>query len=107
MIFAAMVLMLSTEINLDLTPLVRAAAKARPAACGIRVVGYRISGTPGQTFVYAGETFEIPAEGAIELIADPRRKSCWFEGREIALSGPLNAFGFMEVRLDGRKGEER
>jgi hypothetical protein len=38
--------------------------------CGIRTVGYRFVGKPGQTFEYGRHTYVVPRQGWIELIAD-------------------------------------
>lgn len=75
-------------------------------ACGIHVVGYRFVGLPGQTLVYAGETFEIPAGGWLELTADPQRTAYGSEGVSISLdaSSPLDAFGFRTVALPSPTG---
>lgn len=82
----------------DLGPLVA----QYEATCGIKVVGYHIAGRPGQKFAYAGETFTIPAEGFIEVIALPRVKHYAFEGRKLALAdgaGALDPFSFRWITL--------
>lgn len=109
---AALTLTLSIHIEIDLTQLLRRAGRVAPPAvtCGIAVVGYRISGAPGRRFAYAGEVFEMPEEGVIELIAEPRRTSLRIDGRDVAMDGPRNQFGFMEVALpaaEPMKGERK
>ena len=52
------------------------------------------------TFRYAGETFEIPREGWIELIADRRSTTYRIHDRSLPLDvWPTNQFGFREVPL--------
>ena len=81
------------------------------ATCGITTVGYRFRGTPGQEFRYAGDTYSIPAEGTIELIADRRKTSYLIAGRTLPLDvWPRDQFGFREVPLpstDVLKGDSK
>ena len=42
----------------------------RNCRCGIRIVSWRVFGTPGQEFRYDGDRFVIPRIGVIELEAD-------------------------------------
>ncbi len=90
---------LTASINLDLTTLIK--RTQQPAVtCGIVTVGYRFRGTPGQTFRYAGDSYEIPEEGWVELIADRRRTTYTVKGRSISLEGsPRDPFGFRDVSL--------
>ena len=103
MLLAAAVLTLSIEI--DLTGLLRRYSDPRSPdgiACGIKVVGYHITGRPGQKFGYARETFTIPAEGFVEVIALPRVKHYTFEGRKHPLEdgvSPLGPFSFRWITL--------
>ncbi len=100
MLLLAAVMTFSISVDLDLSRLIRAARPARPpATCGIAIVGYRITGQPRQTFRYGGETYVIPAEGYVELIALPRRARYEFEGRTLPLDGPRDPLGFAEVAL--------
>lgn len=63
--------------------------------CRISTVGYRFIGLPGAEFRYAGDSYQLPDEGQIELIAT-RRDSArsdeevdqfGFAEREVAMSG--------------------
>jgi hypothetical protein len=102
MILLAVALTASINIELDLGALLhRASQKTAPAVtCGISTVGYRFSGKPGQEFRYAGDTYEVPAEGWVELIADKRRTTYSYGSRSLPLEvWPKNQFGFREVPL--------
>lgn len=103
MMYLAAAIALSASINLeiDLGSLVRTHRVQSPTVtCGIRTVGYRFAGVPGQEFRYAGDTYTIPAEGWIELIADRRKTTYRIHDRTLPLDGwPLNQFGFREVPL--------
>jgi hypothetical protein len=101
MLILAAALTASLSLELDLTRLIRGAQADPKVTSGITTVGYRFRGKPGQSFRYAGETWEIPREGWIELIADKRRTSYAFAGRTISIdeSTPRDPFGFREVAL--------
>ena len=103
----AVVLTLGVSLQtVDLGPLVR----QYEATCGIKVVGYHLAGRPGQQFAYAGETFTIPAEGFIEVIALPRVKHYLFEGRKLPLEdgvSPLDAFSFRWITLPASPDQRR
>ncbi|HEY0161015.1 MAG TPA: hypothetical protein VGF28_27285 [Thermoanaerobaculia bacterium] len=100
MLLLAAALTLSINIELDLSGLIRASRAAEPRpVCGITTVGYRFTGPPRQQFRYSGQTYLIPEEGYVELIADPRRTEYEFAGRRLPLEGPRNAFGFRDVEL--------
>jgi hypothetical protein len=91
---------LTASINLDLTSLIRHARKEPVVTCGIVTVGYRFRGKPGQEFRYAGDTYEIPEEGWVELIADRRRTTYAIRGRSLPLDvWPRDPFGFRDVPL--------
>jgi hypothetical protein len=99
LIFAA-VLTVSLNINLDLSTLERSRVRESQVICGIVTVGYRFRGEPGQKFRYAGETYEIPAEGWIELIADRRRTTYAIDGKSLPLGvWPRDPFGFRDILL--------
>lgn len=93
----------SVAVEIDLSKLFR--RSSRPEAvqglkCNIRTVGYRFAGKPGQRFQYAGEVYEIPREGWVELIADGGPESYRMEGRTLPLGvWPLDPFGFRVVDL--------
>jgi hypothetical protein len=108
MIVLAAILTASINIDIDLTALIhRTAAKAPQVTCGISTVGYRFSGKPGQEFRYAGDTYQVPAEGWVELIADKRRTTYSFSGRSLPLDvWPKNQFGFREVPLPSPVGTD-
>jgi hypothetical protein len=112
MFLLAVALTASINIDIDLTSLLRRANKAEPkVTCNISTVGYRFRGTPGQEFRYAGDTYEIPAEGWVELIADKRRTSYAFNGDTFAIAEtPRDPFGFRDVVLpkaDAMKGASK
>ena len=101
MILLAAALTAAIQIDLDLTSLVRTAAKTESAVtCNIKTVGYRFRGTPGQSFRYACETFDIPAAGSIELLADQDKTTYSISDRSLPLDvWPRDPFGFREVPL--------
>ena len=105
----AAILTLGINVDLDLRALIdlvqrkpAATSKAPNATCGIKVVGYRFNGKPGQEVAYAGETYTIPPEGFVELISLPRVKYYVAEGRKLPLENgmsPLDAFSFRWITL--------
>ena len=101
MLIAAAVLTASLNVDLDLVALIRRTRTKEPAVtCGITTVGYRFRGTPGQKFRYAGDTYEIPEEGWVELIADRRRTTYSIGGRSLPLEvWPRDPFGFRDVPM--------
>lgn len=91
---------LTASINLDLTMLIRRSRQEPVVTCGIVTVGYRFRGKPGQEFRYAGDTYEIPEEGWVELIADRRRTTYAIRGRSLPLDvWPRDPFGFRDIPL--------
>jgi hypothetical protein len=102
MLLATVLLTASINVEIDLGALFRRANKVQSPAvtCGISTVGYRFVGKPGQEFRYAGDTYTVPIEGSIELIASPRRKTYAVKGRSLPLEvWPRDQFGFREVPL--------
>lgn len=101
MLILAAVLTASMNIDLDLTTLIkRSRAKEPVVTCGIVTVGYRFRGKPGQQFRYAGDTYEIPEEGWVELIADRRRTTYAISGRSLPLDvWPRDPFGFRDIPM--------
>ena len=101
MLLAAATLTAALSLEIDLGALFNAHRKHDPTVtCGIRTVGYRFSGKPGQQFRYAGDTYTIPREGWVELIADRRKTTYRVNNETLPLDGfPLNQFGFGEVTL--------
>jgi hypothetical protein len=97
----AAVLTASMNIDLDLSALIRRSQVKEPkVTCGIVTVGYRFRGKSGQTFRYAGDTYEIPEEGWVELIADRRRTTYAIHGHSLPLDvWPRDPFGFRDVPL--------
>ena len=100
----AAILAVGFSIEIDLGALLGHYRKmpGSDAVCGIKVVGYHIAGRPGQQFVYARETFTIPEEGYVEVIASPRVKHYRFDGRRLPLdgdTGALDAFSFRWITL--------
>lgn len=99
---AAAILTAAITVEIDLTALIaKHRMKAGVTTCGIRTVGYRFAGKPGQEFRYAGDTYRIPQDGAIELIADRRDATYRIDNRTLPLDGvePLDQFGFRDVAL--------
>jgi hypothetical protein len=102
-ILLAAVLTASINVDIDLSRLVRKAQSA-PAqvTCGITTVGYRFRGAPGQQFRYAGDTYKVPAEGWVELIADKKKTTYAVNGSSLPLDvWPRDQFGFRDVPLPG------
>ncbi len=101
MFMLAAVLTASITVDLDLVSLIRRTQLKEPAVtCGIVTVGYRFRGKPGQEFRYAGDTYEIPKEGWVELIADRRRTTYAIHGRSLPLEvWPRDPFGFRDIPL--------
>ena len=101
MILLAAALTAAIQLDLDLTSVVRTAAATESAVtCNIETVGYRFRGAPGQKFRYAGETFEVPRSGSIELLADQNRTSYTIADRSLPLDvWPRDPFGFREISL--------
>jgi hypothetical protein len=102
MILLAAALTASINVEIDLSALVRRGKAQEPVvSCGIETVGYRFVGKPGQQFRYAGETYTVPGEGSIELIATRRRTTTYaYEGRSLPLDvWPRDQFGLREVPL--------
>jgi hypothetical protein len=100
MLLAVAVLTASISVDIDLSGLIRRASQAPKATCNISTVGYRFRGKPGQEFRYAGDTYRIPAEGWVELIAD-RRRTTFAVGAQTfpIVETPRDPFGFRDVTL--------
>ena len=101
MILAA-ALTLAIDVRLDLTSLVRHGAKPQlsTVTCGIKTVGYRFVGKPGDKFRYSGDTYVIPEEGEMELIADRRATTYLVSGRSLPLDvWPTDQYGFRTVPM--------
>jgi len=101
MLVLAAVLTASISVDVNLVSLIRRSQLKEPAVtCGIVTVGYRFRGKPGQEFRYAGDKYEIPAEGWVELIADRRRTTYAIHGRSLPLDvWPRDPFGFRDIPL--------
>jgi len=97
----AVALTAAISLEIDLGALISAhRVKSPTVTCGIRTVGYRFAGKPGQTFRYAGDSYTIPGEGWVELIADRRNTTYRIDNHSVSLEkAPLNQFGFGEVEL--------
>ena len=108
MILVVALLTASIQVEIDLGPLFRANAQ-RPGkvVCGISTVGYRFVGKEGQRFRYAGDTYVIPAEGWIELLADRNRTTYSIRGRSVQIDeSPRDQFGFRTVVLPENERQE-
>ncbi len=106
---AALILTASINVEIDLGALFKRARTVQEPAvtCNISTVGYRFMGRPGQEFRYAGDTYTVPAEGSIELIASRRRTSYTINGRSLPLEvWPRDQFGFREVPLPSPANQE-
>ncbi len=101
MLILAAVLTASMNVDLNLATLIRKSQVKDPAVtCGIVTVGYRFRGKPGQEFRYAGDTYEVPREGWVELIADRRRTTYAINDRTLPLDvWPRDPFGFRDIPL--------
>jgi len=103
MLIAAAVLTLSVNLEIDFTALMKKsrAVEVRGLTCGIRTVGYRFVGTPGQAFRYEGDAYTVPAGGTIELVTSRRRTSEYdINGKTLPLDvWPIDQFGFRTVPL--------
>jgi hypothetical protein len=104
MIILAAALTLGINLEIDLGALVRRHdQRATPkVTCGIKTVGYRFSGQPGQQVGYAGETFTIPVEGFVEVISLPKLATYSVDGRVLPLEdgiSPLDGFSFRWITL--------
>lgn len=109
MLLLATILTASINIDIDLTALLSRTAQRDPqVTCGISTVGYKFVGKPGQQFRYAGDIYQMPAEGWVELIADKRRTTYSIDGRSLPLEiWPTNQFGFREVPLPSPDSNEK
>lgn len=103
MIILAAVLTLGINIEIDLGSLIRRQERKTPeVTCGIKTVGYRFAGTPGQEFRYAGQSFTIPAEGYVEVISLPKVKTYAVGNRTLPLEdgvSPLDGFSIRWIAL--------
>ena len=74
---------------------------ATPApTCHITTVSHKFVGEPGMAFRYAGEKYEIPHDGWIELIAAKGVDQYEYLGRPLPLNVfPRDEFGAEVVRL--------
>lgn len=102
MLLLAVAFTASLNVEIDLGALVHRAKTVQSpnTTCNISTVGYRFVGTPGTEFRYAGDTYVVPSEGSIELIAHPRRTTYAIHGRSLPLEvWPRDQFGFREVPL--------
>lgn len=73
----------------------------RPVAqivCSGSIVGFKFIGVEGQKFRLGAQTYTIGKEGFIELISRGQ-SSFEYEGSDLPLRGPIDEFGFVEVRL--------
>jgi hypothetical protein len=105
MLVASVVLALGISVDVDLRALinlVRREGDQPRVTCRINVVGYHFAGRPGQQFEYAGETFTIPGERFVEVIALPHVTHYAVAGRRLPLNdgfGALDPFSFRWITL--------
>lgn len=99
----SVVLAAALSIQIDVASLFkRNATPPEPprAVCNIKTVSYRFVGTPGTAFKYDGETYRVPANGSIELIAGRREAEYEIGGKRLPLDvWPIDAFGSRTVPL--------
>jgi hypothetical protein len=98
----ATVILLAAALHVDSAKQVASIQNPPAPVCGIKVVGYRFIGKPGQQFEYARERFTIPTEGYVELIAERRTKHYVVDRTRLRLDEdlqPLDAFGFRWITL--------
>lgn len=68
--------------------------------CHVRVVSHKFVGQPTSVFTFAGEQYEIPATGWIELISEKHVDTYEYNGRTLPLKVfPLDAFGTETIHL--------
>jgi len=111
MFVVAAALTLGINLEIDLGRLLNhyETRKDPAVTCGIKVVGYRIAGRPGQKFGYARQTFTIPREGFVEVIALPRVTHYTVGNRKLPLEdgvSPLDGFSFRWITLPASPVEE-
>ena len=102
MIILAAALTLGINLEIDLGALLsRQKRTAVEATCGIKIVGYHFTGKPGQQFDYANETFTIPNEGFVEVVALPKLATYSVGGEKLALDNgtPLDSFSMRWIAL--------
>ena len=101
LVLAAIALTASINVDLNLASLIkRSQVKDPEVTCNIVTVGYRFRGKAGQEFRYAGDSYQIPKEGWVELIADKRRTTYAINGRSLPLDvWPRDPFGFRDIPL--------
>ena len=101
LVLAALALTASINVDLNFASLIkRSQVKDPVVTCNIVTVGYRFRGKPGQEFRYAGDSYQIPREGWVELIADKRRTTYAIHGRSLPLDvWPRDPFGFRDIPL--------
>lgn len=110
MIILAAALTLGINLEVDLGSLVNRQKSRTPsvatATCNIKVVGYHFRGRPGQQFRYAKQTFTIPTEGFVEVIALPKLKTYTAEGQTLPLDNgdPMDAFSLRWITLPETNG---
>ena len=100
----AAALTLGINLEIDLGRLLNHYQKRKDpeVTCGIKVVGYHIVGRPGQKFGYARQTFTIPPEGFVEVIALPRVTHYVVGDRKLPLedgASALDGFSLRWIRL--------
>ena len=68
--------------------------------CGISTVSYRFVGAPGTQFHYAGDTYRVPENGTVELLAEKAIEDYRVGERTLPLNvWPKDDFGTRTVPL--------
>ena len=78
----------------------RPSATEPKSKCHIETVSYKFVGEPGTAFVYAGERYNVPASGWIELLAAGGPAVYTVGNRDLQLDvWPRDAFGTRTVPM--------
>jgi hypothetical protein len=97
MLIAAIALAAQTQVAL---PAVHRRRSEPAVTCGITIVSHKFVGRPGIRFTYAGDEYQLPAGGRLELIASPGDDTYEIDGRPRPLNvWPRDEFGTETVPL--------
>lgn len=100
LILAAAALTAALSIEAAPTSVAPSTQNSAKATCGIKTVGYRFRGTPGQQFRYGRGTYAVPAAGWIELEANRRQTTYLIAGKSVPVGQtPADNFGIREIAL--------
>ena len=93
--------LLAIHLTFDLGPKGASHSNRPPVVtCHKGAVSYKFVGTPGTTFMYAGDSYTIPIEGWIELVADAHASDYVLAGNRLPVDvGPMDEFGARTVNV--------